>query len=99
MQQAKFAMPPLADPVGLAWAIGGSHLGNRALLSQMRKKGANLPARFFGDEEMAQFWRGLRPLLETPSTREQARGAIAAASAVFECFATAMQAIDGRMAA
>jgi len=83
---APFALPAGADPLGLAWAIAGSHLGNRAILVRMRKAGASaaLPCRFLADGSMTAFWQRLLPRLQEPV--RDAEPALVAARAVFARF-------------
>ena len=84
-----FALPEGADPIGLAWAIAGSLMGNRSMLGHLRKTGSvrdGLPVRFLSDPRMADFWRSIVPLLREEVTIEAAKPAIEAALAVFAHF-------------
>ena len=99
LRPARFDIPAAADPLGMAWAIAGSHLGNRAMLAMLRKAGADLPASFLADTRMQVFWADLKPRLEEPTNRDSARGAILAAEAVFACFAASLPAAPARIAA
>jgi heme oxygenase len=74
--------------LGIAWALGGSSLGNRAMLADLRKRGgAALPARFLSDGAMPAFFASLRPKLEQPIDEAAIAGAVAGAHAVFARFA------------
>ena len=99
LRPARFDIPDGADPIGVAWAIAGSHLGNRAMLAMLRKAGAHLPASFLADTRMQAFWADLKPRLEVPADRDSARGAIVAANAVFACFTASLPAAPARIAA
>ena len=99
LRPARFDIPAAADPLGVAWAIAGSHLGNRAMLASLRKAGSDLPASFLADTRMQAFWADLKPRLEAQVSRDSARGAIAAAQAVFACFAASLPAAPARIAA
>lgn len=81
-----FALPEDADPVGLAWAIAGSHLGNRAMLHSLRQEAPEASAHFLADERMRDFWLQLKPRLEREVYLSEAQSAARAASAVFEHF-------------
>lgn len=89
-ERIAFTPPRGADPLGAAWAIAGSHLGNRAILTRLRKAGGDqLPATFLSDPAMRGFWHETRSRLERlPGPGEVARAA-SAAGAVFEAFAHA----------
>jgi heme oxygenase len=74
--------------LGIAWALAGSSLGNRAMLADLRKRGgAALPTRFLGDGAMPAFFASLRPQLEQPIGDAVIAGAVAGAHAVFARFA------------
>ena len=86
------AFVPAADiePLGIAWALGGSSMGNRTMLARMRRhSGEDWPAAFLAGDAMPAFWGAIKPLLDQPvsdaTTQRAARGAIA----VFACFETA----------
>ena len=92
-----FDLPLLRGPerdaqiLGAAWVLAGSSLGNRSILGEVRRIAmatgeAPWPARFLGDEAMLEFWKRLRPMLETSAEMEQVELASAAASAVFDHF-------------
>lgn len=82
-----FSLPAGADPLGFAWAIAGSSLGNRAILQEIGRLGANgWPSAFLGDPGMTAFWTKLKPRLEAPVPSELAHSASKAALAVFEHF-------------
>ena len=87
-----FSLPLDADPLGLAWAMAGSHMGNRAMLKQMRDAGSALPASFLADEAMMAFWRELRPQVEAEVPIDVAERAACGAEAVFDHFAIAFSA-------
>jgi len=97
--ESRFDPPPGAHPLGLAWALAGSHLGNRALLARLTRSGARLPTAFLADPHMPAFWKALRPLLESPAAAAPAAAALAAAEAVFACFAHTIGAKEGKLAA
>jgi len=94
-----FAMPKGADPLGAAWALAGSHLGNRAMLASLGGAAHDLPIAFLRDTTMRDYWRGLLPLLEMPCSEEGAAPAIIAAEAVFGHFLSAVSADRQRLAA
>ncbi|AKH43863.1 heme oxygenase [Altererythrobacter atlanticus] len=95
-----FHMPDGADPLGMAWALAGSQMGNRAILTRMRKAGASTAAtRFLSDDAMTGFWNRLRPTIEQAADPAQVNAASMAARAVFACFAEAAQAEQDRLAA
>ncbi|MGB3167452.1 MAG: hypothetical protein WBA68_11830 [Alteraurantiacibacter sp.] len=95
----EFNFPEKADPLGLAWALAGSHLGNRIMLAKLRETAPDAPHSFLDDAAMAAFWKELRPRLDAQVTTEQARLAIAAASAVFRQFLDAFGIAGKRLAA
>ncbi len=84
----RFELPKSSDPIGLAWAIAGSHLGNRMMLKTLKDASSGLPDSFLADETMRQFWRSLRPQLDRPMSKVHAQPAITAASSVFAHFLT-----------
>ena len=97
---ARFDPPADADPLGAAWSIAGSSLGNRAMLAHMRKAGAaDLPTAFLSDAAMTTFWTSLRPLLDRPARPGELARASAAARAVFACFTNAFSLAPQRIAA
>ena len=84
-----FALPLQSDPIGLAWAIAGSQMGNKVILAKLKKANspeAQLPVRFLSDPRMGPFWRSILPYLEKEMTLEQAQPAIMAALSVFARF-------------
>ena len=83
----RFTLPEESDPVGLAWALAGSHLGNRAMLAGLDNPA--LPTHFLGDERMIAYWKALRPRLNRHVIVPEARPAILAATAVFAQFQSA----------
>lgn len=94
-----FALPAGADPIGVAWALAGSSLGNRAMLLQRRKAGLTAPERFLGDPAPAQYFRELLPRLAAVAPAPIADGAVLAAEAVFETFLAAARAVERKAAA
>ena len=71
--------------LGVAWVIAGSSLGNRAMLSDLRKRGhEGQPASFLGNEDMAIFWHDFRPRIDSWDGAPQA--AVSAAHATFAHF-------------
>jgi heme oxygenase len=99
LPESEFLPPEGAHPLGLAWAIAGSHLGNRALLTRLPGRGAHQPTTFLADPRLPVFWKHLRPQLEIPADEAPAAGALAAAEAVFACFTRALGNGAGRLAA
>ncbi|RKF20615.1 hypothetical protein D6851_10790 [Altericroceibacterium spongiae] len=82
-----FALPVHAEPLGFAWVMAGSHLGNRVMLNDLRKRAnGRLPTRFLSDPRMMEFWRDLRPQLEQPASDEQTDRALTAALTTFRFF-------------
>ena len=81
-----FSFPDGADPLGLAWAIGGSALGNRAMLTRVRGAGISTETRFMADRRMAQYFTGLLPELDQPASLDRLAAAVRAADAVFATF-------------
>lgn len=82
-----FSLPGDAEPIGFAWAIAGSSLGNRAILREVeRDSGTEMPCAFLRDEGMTAFWQSLRVALERPVSDHHASGAALAARAVFDHF-------------
>lgn len=81
-----FDFPANGDARGVAWALAGSSLGNRAMLHSRRKRGMNRADSFLSDPAMTRFWAGLRPLLEAPAADNEAHAALQAAEAVFRTF-------------
>jgi len=99
LPESTFEPPQCAHPLGLAWAIAGSHLGNRALLMRLERQGTDLPTAFLADPRLSMFWKRLRPQLEVSAAEAPAAAALAAAEAVFACFTQALGACEGRLAA
>lgn len=88
---ATFRCPAARGAIGIAWALAGSHLGNRALLVRLRKSGAkNRPVAFLADESMRLAWEELLPQLEAPADRLECAQAVTAAHSVFDHFAHAL---------
>ena len=90
----EFELPENADPIGLAWAIAGSSLGNRAILHDISKSAEeDLPTRFLADESMTSFWNSLRPALGEFVSDQEKAAATLAALAVFDHFRATVNAI------
>jgi heme oxygenase len=85
-----FQLPPSAAPLGVAWAIGGSSLGNKAMLAERRRSGARHAERFLSDTRGMDFFRSLLPRLTASVSETEAAGAIGAAEAVFATFLSAV---------
>lgn len=83
---ARFCFPNGADPLGLAWAIGGSALGNRAMLARVRDARISTETRFLADRRVAQYFAGLLPKLDQPASADRLLAAVRAADAVFATF-------------
>lgn len=98
---SEFALPEGANPIGLAWAIAGSSLGNRAILRDVKRgdgdraDAGDLPSRFLSDRTMTEFWQGLRPRLERPVSLETLPAAAMAAKQVFDHFRSITRAMTG----
>jgi len=78
---------------GIAWALAGSSLGNRAILKDIRRAagGASIwPETFLADPAMPAFWADLRRRIEGPASPHEAEAARAAAAALFDHFTTAV---------
>ena len=97
--EADFAFPAGADPVGLAWALGGSSMGNRAMLGQRRKAGFVAAERFLSDPSTAAYFRELLPRIASPASAGTTDAAVAAAEAVFRTFLSAVRATRLKAAA
>ena len=91
-----FDLPARAHPIGLAWAVAGSHLGNRAMLHRLRQSGYLLPAAFLSDQRGAEFWARLKPQLEAEWPKLIAEAALTGARAVFEHFLLAFEGDSGK---
>ncbi|MXP08841.1 biliverdin-producing heme oxygenase [Pseudoblastomonas halimionae] len=77
--------------IGVAWALAGSHLGNRAILHGLKNDSAFAgPTAFLADERMRDAWRDLLPHLEAPPHEAYAERAVYAASKVFVHFNEAL---------
>lgn len=86
-----FAFPNDADPIGVAWALGGSALGNKAMLARRRRAGASHAESFLSDPRTAVYFRALLPRLELMVAAHEAAAAVKGARAVFETFLSAMR--------
>ena len=96
---APFAPPGPCDPLGVAWVLAGSSLGNRAMLHDLEKRSA-LPEqrRFLADAHLAQDFARLRPSIERPC--DDPEPVLAGARAAFAHFTAACDALmPGREAA
>ena len=85
-----FNLAPDAEPLGVAWVLAGSHLGNRAMLVGLPAD-HGLPIAFLSDESMIVYWKWLRPRLEAQSCTSEAERARKAAEAVFALFMAASE--------
>ena len=83
---APFCYPNGADPLGFSWAIGGSALGNRAMLARVRDTGISTETRFLADRRAARYFAGLLPKLDQPTSADRLSAAVRAADAVFATF-------------
>lgn len=97
--EESFAFPRRADPRGLAWALGGSALGNKAMLTQRRRGGRTGSDLFLSDTATADFFRHLLPMLHITVADEEADAAVAGAEAVFRTFLAASSRRSMRAAA
>lgn len=94
---SRFDHPSTDGAIGIAWALAGSHLGNRAMLSRLRKSGAQeMHTRFLADDSMRAAWKDLLPVLESPHSPAKTEAAIAAARAVFTHFLQRLDLLDER---
>ena len=87
---AKLLMPERIDPLGVVWAVGGSSLGNRAMVTRRRRAGLMKANRFLTDPAQAKYFSRVIPSLNREVTAAEARPAIKAAKAVFNCYLTAL---------
>ena len=81
-----FVPPSGSDPLGVAWVLAGSSLGNRAILARRRKRGLAGPVHFLSDDAMPRLFQKMRAQLEQPVDEDQAEPIISAAKAAFEQF-------------
>ena len=84
--RARFAAPREGF-LGVAWAIAGSSLGNRAIAVRRRKAGLAGAEHFLCDDAMPAYWQRLLPRLEQCGDPGEARAGSDAAAAVFALFA------------
>lgn len=90
------ALGDTSDPLGVAWVLAGSSMGNRAMLAVMAKSGvSSMPTAFLSDLDMPRFWQELRPLLERHASVSEAAPAIASANAAFAMFAKGLERVQG----
>lgn len=94
-----FSGPDRAGQLGMAWALGGSALGNKALLAQRRRAGQIGADRFLSDTATATYFRRILPLLAGAADDVEADAAVAAAQAIFATFLTAATRGDFEVAA
>ena len=90
-----FHPPAGADPLGAAWVLAGSSLGNRAMLADLGKRDA-LPAavRFLSSPDMVAYFAELRRAIEVPCPDPaDASAAIAGAAACFGHFRAVCEAM------
>ena len=88
MAQPQFRLPRQALPLGLAWALAGASLGNKAILSELRGVDAQTwPRAFLSDPAMGAFWLALLPQLEEANTQRDYDAVALAANHVFDHFA------------
>lgn len=78
-----FSLEDHVEPIGIAWALAGSSLGNRVI---QREIPSGMPVRFLSDRAMEAYWRRLRTELDAPATGHDAEAAAAAAGSVFDHF-------------
>lgn len=97
--EARFVWPAGADPLGVAWALAGSSLGNRALLHQRRKAGLEGPDRFLTDPAPVLYFQALLPRLAEAVPAARADAAARGAEAVFRTFLEAARAAELKAAA
>lgn len=89
-----------ADALGVAWALGGSSMGNRAMLARMQKHSpSQMPTAFLADPAMSAYWAALKPRLEQPVSAALIGRATSGANAVFQCFEAARTIYPTRIAA
>ena len=93
-----FELSPEADPLGVAWVLAGSHLGNRAMMKGL-PDGADYPRAFLSDPRMAEFWRSLQPYLVEERPEPATAAAIQSAKAVFEHFLRQVENYPSKLAA
>lgn len=84
---------------GLAWALGGSSLGNRTMLVRRRKAGSDCASAFLSDPALPAYFARILPLLAERMHEPSAAGAIRAANAAFACFEAAHARGSERLAA
>lgn len=100
LSNRQFSLPAHANPLGFAWVMAGSHLGNRAMLADLEKRNANgLPTRFLADPRMIAFWRDLRPQLEQNIDDDIAAKSLEAATATFRFFFAQLPSEEGQRVA
>lgn len=80
---------PHDGALGIAWALGGSSMGNRLMARRVEEGKSGLPVTFLSDGGMADFFRRIRSRLDQPATGEPTlAGSTDAAQSVFAIFAT-----------
>lgn len=83
----KFVPSGQTNLLGAAWAIAGSSLGNAVILCQIDETGStDWPRSFLADQAMKNFWKAIRPQLNSVPTADEAAAAVTSAKAVFDHF-------------
>lgn len=96
--RAPTALPPQAF-LGLAWALAGSSMGNRAMLVRRRKRGLAGADSFLSDGAMVSYWHRLLPLLERPAEYQTSPDILKGAEAAFASFLEHAQKAREKLAA
>lgn len=80
-------LPGDCDPLGVAWVVAGSVMGNRTILARLKKAGAgSLPTAFLADDTMVSFWHRVRDELERPANPAEIAPLVRAAKLTFGLF-------------
>ncbi len=74
-----FRLADDADPIGVAWVIGGSALGNRATLARIRDARPAPDVRFLADRNLAQVFASPLPELAEAAAPDRLSRAVRAA--------------------
>lgn len=94
----RFCLPFGAAPIGAAWAMAGSSLGNAKIMQSLPRNGdKGWPSQFLSSAGMREFWTTLRPQLDTDTSGEDAEPAIDAALAVFDHFQATVERLKGAL--
>lgn len=88
-----------ASFLGVAWALAGSSLGNRAMLARRRKLDLAGPVSFLSDAAMTEYWTSLLPLLDQRVDRAEFGPVQAGALAVFARFQSVASSFQRALAA